>query len=127
MKAKKAVFVVLGCICFALGTIGVFLPILPTTPLYLATLFFFARSSEKLRTWFVNTKLYEKHLDSYVKGQGMTQKTKWMIILNVTILMGIGFYMMYRKGIFIPCIILGVVWIAHIVYFLFFVKTVAVE
>lgn len=36
-------------------------------------------------------------------------------------------YLMARKGIWIPCIILGVVWTAHLVYFLFFVKTIKTE
>ena len=60
---KRVVFAVFGLICFGLGTVGVFLPILPTTPFYLLTLFFLANSSEKLHTWFIGTKLYKKHLD----------------------------------------------------------------
>ncbi len=124
MKIKKAVFAALGCICFALGTVGVFLPVLPTTPFYLLTLFFFANSSEKLHRWFMGTKLYRKHLESYVEKRGMMLSTKLSIIGTVTLLMGFGFFMMARKGIWIPCIILAAVWIAHIIYFIFFVKTV---
>jgi len=41
---KKVVFLVIGCICLALGTVGVILPILPTTPFYLVTAYCFARS-----------------------------------------------------------------------------------
>ncbi|MBR4587551.1 MAG: YbaN family protein [Lachnospiraceae bacterium] len=52
------------CICLALGTVGVVLPILPTTPFFLVTAYCFARSSEKLNNWFKGTKLYKKHLDS---------------------------------------------------------------
>ena len=64
MKIKKYIFAALGCICLALGTVGVFLPILPTTPFYLLTVFFFANSSQKLHDWFLGTELYQKHLDS---------------------------------------------------------------
>jgi len=91
MKIKKAVFMVLGFICLALGTVGVFLPVLPTTPFYLATVFFFANSSEKLHSWFLGTKLYKKHLASFVKGQGMLRSTKLSIIGSVTLLMAVGF------------------------------------
>jgi hypothetical protein len=124
MTVKKIVFVVLGCICLALGTVGVVLPILPTVPFYLVTAFCFANSSERLHRWFINTKLYKKHLQSYVKHKGMLLKTKISIIITVTLLMGFGFFMMARKGIFVPCIILAVMWVCHIVYFVFGVKTI---
>lgn len=124
MKAKKSIFIILGTICFVLGSIGVVLPILSTTPFYLLTLFFYANSSERLHNWFINTKLYEKHLDSYVKGEGMLLKTKTSILISVTLLMGFGFYMMARKQIWIPCIILAIVWLAHVYYFIFRVKTI---
>lgn len=127
MTPKKVIYIVLGCLCLALGVIGVYLPILPTTPFLLATLFFFANSSEKLHEWFLGTKLYQKHLESFVKKEGMRMQTKVGIITMVTLLMGIGFFMMARKAIWIPCIILAVVWLAHIVYFGFFVKTIPSE
>ncbi len=123
MSMKRIIFVILGCICLGLGTVGVFLPILPTVPFYLLTVFFFANSSQRLHDWFIATKLYKKHLESYVKKEGMLVKTKVSIIVTVTLLMGFGFYMMARKGIWVPCIILAIVWICHIIYFLFFVKT----
>ena len=127
MNLKKLIFIILGFLFLALGTIGVFLPILPTTPFYLLTLFFFANSSERLHNWFVGTKLYKKHLESFVEHRGMLLQTKLSIICTVTLLMGFGFFMMARKGIWIPCIILAVVWICHILYFMFKVKTLQIE
>jgi hypothetical protein len=124
MSIKRAIFIGIGCICLVLGTIGVFLPILPTTPFYLVTAYCFTRSSKRLDDWFKGTKLYKKHLESYVKKEGMLPSTKAGILTTVTILMGLGLFFMARKGIWIPCIILAVVWIAHMVYFLFFVKTI---
>lgn len=124
MKLKRMIFAVLGCVCLALGTVGIFLPILPTTPFFLATVFFFANSSERLHTWFIGTKLYKKHLEDFVKKRRMKLSAKLSIIITVTLLMGFGFYMMARKSIWVPCIILGIVWVSHIVYFVFFVKTI---
>ena len=49
---KKTIFIILGTVCLGLGTIGVFLPILPTVPFYLATVFFFSQSSDRLHRWF---------------------------------------------------------------------------
>ena len=124
MSIKKLIFIVLGCICLALGTVGVVLPILPTVPFYLATAFCFANSSERLHNWFVNTGLYKKHLQSYVEKRGMLLKTKISIITTVTLLMGFGFFMMARKGIWVPCIILAVVWVCNIIYFVSGVRTI---
>lgn len=127
MKIKKITFVILGCMSLALGTIGIFLPILPTVPFYLLTLFFFANSSQRLHRWFLGTRLYEKHLASYVSGKGMTARTKAGMITAATLLMGFGFAMMAWKKIWIPCVILLLVWLAHIYYFLFRVKTIGAE
>lgn len=120
---KKIIFMILGCIFLALGCIGIALPILPTVPFFMLTAFFFANSSEKLHSWFVGTDMYKKHLRSFVEKKGMLMKTKLSIICAVTLLMGFGFFMMFRKEIFIPCVILAVVWICHIIYFVFGVKT----
>ena len=127
MSLKKLFWIILGCIGVGLGSIGVFLPILPSFPFLLLAAFSFARSSECLHTWFINTNLYKKNLESYVQGKGMSIETKVRIILIVTLLMGLGFTMMLLKEIYIPCIILFCVWIFHILYFVFGVKTLKNE
>ncbi len=54
----------------------------------------------------------------------MTMPVKLRIICCVTVMMGFGFFMMARKQIWIPCMILAAVWLAHVVWFGFFVKTI---
>lgn len=127
MAIKRLIFLILGLLCLTFGTIGVFLPILPTVPFYLATVFCFSQSSQKLHDWFIGTELYKKHLKSFVEKKGMLLKTKISILTTVTLLMGFGVFMMARKGIWIPCIIIGVVWVCHIIYFVFGVKTLKEE
>lgn len=65
----------------------------------------------------------KNNLESYVKGQGMTWRTKIKVMITVTLLMAFGFFMMIRKDLYIPCAILSCVWVFHIVYFIFGVKT----
>lgn len=72
--------------------------------------------------WFIGTKLYKNNLESFVKGQGMTWRTKIKVMIMITCLMAFGFFMMFRKDLFIPCAILGGVWLFHILYFIFGVK-----
>lgn len=123
MKIKKILWIILGFIGLGLGALGVALPLLPAFPFLLLAAFSFGKSSEKLHTWFTNTKLYKNNLESYVKGEGMTRQTKIKIMITVTCLMAFGFFMMFRKNLYIPCCILGAVWLFHMIYFTFRVKT----
>lgn len=122
MKIKRLVYLVIGCLSLGLGCVGIILPILPTVPFFLLTVFCFAKSSKKLHDWFISTNLYKKHLDSFVKKKGMTVRTKATILTSVTLLMGLGFFMMSRVPV--GRIILAAVWICHLIYFLFGVKTI---
>lgn len=124
MKLKRAIYAALGCVALGLGAVGTVVPILPTVPFLLLAAFCFGRSSERLDRWFTGTKLYKNNLESYVKGQGMTRKTKLRIMGTVTLLMAVGFAMMMRKALYIPCAILAAVWVAHILYFTLRVRTI---
>lgn len=123
MKIKKLLWLTIGGISLALGTVTALIPMLPTFPFLLLATISFAKSSEKISNWFVNTKLYKENLESYLKGLGMTIKAKIRLIITVTLGMGTGFFFMYRKELYIPCAILTMIWIGHIVYFIFGVKT----
>lgn len=121
MKLKKIIYITVGCIGLALGAAGAVLPLLPAFPFLLLAAVCFGKSSERLDRWFKNTKLYKNNLESFVKGQGMTWKTKIKIMITVTVLMTVGFIMM--KQVMIGRIVLGAVWVFHILFFVFGVKT----
>lgn len=78
----------MGSFTLALGTIGIFLPILPTTPLLLLTAFFYLRSSEKLYRWLMHHRIFGAYIYSYVTYKAVSFKTKvgaisilWLSIL----------------------------------------------
>lgn len=125
MNLKKVFFVVLGCLSLGLGALGAVLPLLPAFPFLMLAAFCFAKSSEKLHGWFVSTKLYKKNLESFVQGKGMTVRTKIRIMLTVTFLMSISFIMMHAVPV--GRIVLGIVWLFHILYFIFGIKTLKIE
>lgn len=121
---KKFLYMIAGYISVGLAAIGVVLPVLPTVPFLMLAACCFARSSEKLERWFRGTKLYKDNLEDLVAGRGMTKKAKCRIMFTITILMSIGFFMMGRKGIVVGCAVLGIVWICHLIYFIFAIKTI---
>ena len=123
MNIKKILYIVLGTIGLILGAIGAVLPLLPAFPFLLLATVCYAKSSERLHNWFINTKLYKNNLESYVQGNGMSWQVKFRVMGMITIVMSIGFIMMDLKEITYGCIILFIVWIFHILYFSFRVKT----
>lgn len=76
----KNLLKVLGFLCVALGFLGVFLPILPTTPFLLLAMFLFARSSLKWKAWLLRNKLLGPYVSGYADNQGLPMRLKWITI-----------------------------------------------
>lgn len=122
MKIKRGLLIVIGCIGVVFGAIGAILPLIPAFPFLLLATICFTKSSKRLNDWLVSTKLYKSNLESFVNGKGMTWKTKIRIMILVTILMTVGFVMMNQ--VVVGRIVLGLVWLFHIIYFIFGIKTI---
>ena len=120
MKVFNILLIVAGIISVGLGTAGIFLPILPTTPFYLLALFCFTKSSPRFHRWFTESSLYKKHLESFSKNRSMTLKTKLSILIPVSIMLvfAIVFIKILAVRIFIALLLLLKIW-----YFFFKIKT----
>lgn len=119
---KRVIYISVGCLSLVIGFIGALIPFLPSFPFLLLATYCFGRSSKKLNDWFVATKLYKNNLETYVEGRGMTKKSKYKIMATVSTLMIFGFIMM--KKVPLGQFILFIVWLGHIGYFIFGVKTI---
>jgi len=121
----KYIYISAGILALGLGIAGTVLPFIPTTPLVLLTAICFGKSSNRLHTWFLSTRLYRKNLESFVKRRAMTIKTKLKLLIAVTVFMGFSFIMMYILSAPLAArIVLAVVWLCHVLYFGFKVKTI---
>ncbi|MDU4868870.1 YbaN family protein [Lancefieldella parvula] len=123
MSIKCIAFIVLGCLSLVLAVLGVVLPILPTVPFLALAAFCFAKSSDRLNNWLINTKFYQNNFADFKAGKGMTIKTKVRILVTVTLVMAVGLIVMLMKGVIVGSIVLIIVWLSHIYYFGFKVKT----
>lgn len=110
-----------GFLFFVLGMVGAVLPILPTTPFILVAAFCFARSSDRLNSWFKGTKVYKMVFEGYMTKRSMTLRVKLTILVPVTALLAVSFAMM--SNVPVGRAIVAAVWVGHIVYFGFVVKT----
>ncbi|MFC6171667.1 YbaN family protein [Loigolactobacillus jiayinensis] len=72
---KKYIYLFLGTFTFGLGTMGIVLPVLPTTVFYLLTGFFWCRSSPKLHAKLVSMPLYQKYATPFLEKR-MTRAAK---------------------------------------------------
>ena len=123
-KAKKYFYITLGFIALGLGLVGVILPILPTTPFLLLTSFCFAKGSERFHTWFTNTNIYKKHLESFVKERAMTLKQKVVLLSFVNFMLAFPLILVDVLPMRITIIVLIII---KLYYFIFKVKTITPE
>lgn len=123
-RFKKFIYVTAGLIAFGLGAIGVVLPVLPTTPFLLLASFCFVRGSERFNNWFINTKIYKKHLETFVKERSMTLKQKIVILAFADTMIAIPFIIVDNLPMRI-CLMAVVSF--KLYYFIFRIKTIKPE
>lgn len=117
----RYIFLTVGAISFALGTAGIVLPMLPTVPFYMITLFCLARGSERFHRIFLESSLYQKTVGAYERDKALTLRTKLSILLSVSTIMAIGTY--FSQDMPIALIVMSFVWIGHVIALVFIVKT----
>lgn len=117
----KYIYLSIGVISLILATVGVILPIIPTTPFLLVTSFCFARGSEKFNKWFIETKIYKKNLESFAKNKAMTLNQKIKLLALTEIMMLIALIIVNN---FHVKILLVFLMIFKMYYFIFRIKTI---
>ncbi|MDE1548236.1 YbaN family protein [Jeotgalibaca caeni] len=89
---KNIFYVTVGFLSFGIGSIGVLLPVLPTTPFLLLSAVCFAQGSEKFEVWLRDTKIYQAYVADYLETKTIAKNRKWKIWLNILVLMSISIY-----------------------------------
>lgn len=114
--AKRKLLIGAGTLSTGLGIIGVFVPILPTTPFLLLAAACYMRSSERFYQWLMNNKIFGAYVRNYIEGRGMPMRIKIFTILLLWLTIGLTITFGVQNiiiRIILICIAIGVT--AHIV------------
>ncbi len=120
-KIIKFLYIIIGFISLGLGVLGLILPVLPTTPLLLLASYCFVKGSEKFERWFKGTKLYKRHLETFVKERSMTLKQKLTILLFADVMIAIPFFIL--DSVLVRAM-LALIVVYKYYYFIYKIKTV---
>ncbi len=77
---RKVALIIAGSICLALGAVGVFVPVLPTTPFVLLAAFLYSRSSSRLNSWLASTSIFRAYVEPFKQSGGISMQRKLRIV-----------------------------------------------
>ncbi len=92
-RLKQQLLIAAGTVSTILGTVGIFVPVLPTTPFLLLAAACYLRSSERLYHWLVRNRLLGSYIASYLEGRGMSLRVKLFTILLLWTAIGLSIFM----------------------------------
>ena len=75
-RAKQAVYLIIGTLALVLGALGIFLPVLPTTPFVILAAACYLRSSKRMHAWILRSELFGETIENYQAGRGLKRATK---------------------------------------------------
>lgn len=114
-KALRMLLISVGWLSVVLGVIGIFLPIMPTTPFLLLAAACFMRTSPKFYRWLVEHPHLGKYLVYYLEGKGIPLKAKIYTIVLITISMSVTSYIVPVTAVKILLPLVGVLVVLYIV------------
>ena len=97
-RLKKWLFIAAGTGCVGIGTVGIAVPVLPTTPFLLLAAFFYARSSQRFHDSLLSNRVVGSYIRNYVEGRGMTPRSK--VATLILLWLGIALTVAFATDIF---------------------------
>lgn len=110
---KRYLILIGAWIACITGFIGVFIPVLPTTPLLLLATFLFAKSSPRCHAWIKSTKIYQKYVVPFKENGGIPASVKVRILTISFALMSVSAILVQRWYVWL---VLGLValWLLYL-------------
>ncbi len=89
-------FIAAGWTCLGLGVIGIFLPVLPTTPLVLLAAWCFSRGSQRLHRWLLEHRLFGPMVRDWEEHHVIRRRAK--ILATATIVPLVGYMLVFTAA-----------------------------
>ena len=86
---KKHIFIIAGTLCVILSVLGIFLPVLPTTPFLLLAAACYFRGSDRFYYWLMNNRILGTYIRNYLEGKGMPMRSKIITLLLLWLTIGL--------------------------------------
>ena len=112
---KKYLLLIIGTISLILGTIGIFIPLLPTTPFILLASFCYIRSSNRLYDWLINHKIFGKYIYDYLVHKSVKKSAKITAVSLIWFSLFFSFYIINNLYINLILLIIGILVSIHII------------
>ena len=90
---RRIVLIVAGLISLAIGAVGIFVPLLPTTPLVLVAAFCFANSSERLHQWLLDHNVFGPLIDNWRRYGAISRNAKIMSVASMVAVLLISWWL----------------------------------
>jgi uncharacterized membrane protein YbaN (DUF454 family) len=89
----RILFIIAGTVCVALGVIGIFLPLMPTTVFLLLAAYFYSRSSERFYQLLLKNRYLGTYIHNYRAGHGMTLRHKVNSVTMLWLTVGVSLWL----------------------------------
>jgi uncharacterized protein len=109
-SAKKAVLVTAGSLCLALAVLGVFLPLLPTTPFLLLASACYVRSSERLHGWLMGNRMLGPYIRNFKERRGIPLRARVTTVVLLWLPLAYSIYRLDLLWLELLLLLMGVIW-----------------
>ncbi len=118
---KKILYIIAGSAALALGIIGVFVPVLPTTPFLLLTAFCYMRSSKRLYDWLIGHRVFGTYIYNYITYKAVLKRAKIISLVFLWGTLGVSMLLVDSWGVRAVLLVIGAAVSVH----LLMLKTIA--
>lgn len=115
-KLKRQLLLAAGTVSLALGIVGIFVPLLPTTPFLLLAAGCYLRSSQRFYNWLMGSRLFGSYIRNYIEGRGIPVKVKIFIIALLWTTIGVSIWLVVEPVVTIILLIIAAGVTLHIIF-----------